>query len=639
MVPQIPARAGFFFAVLAAAAGGAAAQPADRPTAMSLFPSETVALVRTADARELVDRLQQTAGVQMLRDPAMAPLVGSLEQSAREAYEQRAREHVQTDLDSLTRLPQGEAAFGVVERDGEAAFGVAAILDFRGEVETATQLFERIQQLVSDRGGVVAEEQLRNDTATTIRRNNDQRDAIGVVRRGEVFVIASDRELLQTILDRWDGIEEPVVTQPRANDAGDAGEEEAEPAGPKYTGILARNAAFAESLQECLRGREGPPQLIGFVDPIGFVRAVAGQQMGTRVALAALPVLGVDGIEGASAAAWLATDTWDNLVRAHLLIDNPRAGVLRVVRLEGGDTTPPPMVPASVAGYTTAKIDAQQVFKEVAQIVDRFRGREGRFQEDAKNGSMEAVGFDFEQQLLPILTGRVSLLSSFDPAATTAAGQTIVVVGVTDEQEARRLLDVAAKKHAETNEKRAFGATEYYASKTPAPPGGENGDDGPSGRPRQPFSPAAGVFGGAIVLSTSEPLMKKMIQTHEGAEPRLRDELQYKLVASRIRRLAGGRDVGVLAYENPQTTLRHWYSIATSAETRERLEGFDNPVGQALRDALDAGELPPVETLLKYAAPSGSLVYDTDNGFHYMAFGFKPAAAQPAPGGASGFGR
>src|SRR5690606_28348241 len=72
----------------------------------------------------------------------------------------------------------------------------------------------------------------------------------------------------------------------------------------RYAEPLSDNAAFTESLRECVSerlgaGDESPPQLVAFIDPVGIFRAIAQENAGMRIALATLPILGIDGVKGA----------------------------------------------------------------------------------------------------------------------------------------------------------------------------------------------------------------------------------------------------------------------------------------------------------------------------------------------------
>ncbi|TWT67017.1 hypothetical protein Pla123a_44460 [Posidoniimonas polymericola] len=609
----------FGFLLVAALLAPLAARQAiaDHPTAMSLFPAETVLFLRTADAGLLVERFQATALAKMVNDPGMAPFVGSLQDSTREAYADNAEGLLGVSYDELASLPQGEVAFALIERVGETP-ALLLLADFGDQVATAEKMLEQAKEKVTEGGGLASEEQLRADKAVTLRDKNNAQRTIGVVRREGVFVAATDPAVLSSVLDRWDGFTPPAAIA----------EDGEEPAPAPYTDKLERNKAFATSLKECLAGREEPPQMIAFVDPIGVVRATNGQQTSVRVALAALPALGVDAFEGASAALWLANDTWEGLVRGHLLIDNPRAGVAGILRLQSGDTIPPDCVPESVLKYTTAYVNPQQIFDDIEAVVDRFTYA-GMFRERVKKNFSDNVGVDLPSELLPVLTGRATTITAFEPDAQSPVNHTMVLFGVEDEAAAQELLYKAAlKQHGEAGResaKRTHGSFTYYASPDNNDNGNDENNDERGRRPRRGMRPVAAVFNGSLVIGNSEVVLHQMMAAAEGTAPRLADSLQFKLVKSRVKRLAGPNEVGMMTYENPEASLRHWFTLASKPETREWLGKRENPVGVAVHRALESGELPPVEDLLKYATPRGSLVYDSATGLHYLSFQFKPA--------------
>lgn len=589
------------------------ASHAERPTAMELFPGETVLFLRTADARLMIERLEQTSVPQMLQDPALADFVGSLENSARELYAEEAEGELGIDFDRLLSLPQGEVAFALVDRREEDP-AVLLLADFCDEVATAETLLEQAKEKTTQEGGLVGEEKIREDTVITLRSQNDSKNVLGVVQRDAVFVASNDPALLASVLDRWDGV------TPVAEETSEETDPAEEPPAPRYTESLEKNRAFASSLRECLHGREEPPQMIAFLDPIGLVRATNYKNTGVRIGLATLPALGVDAIEGAAGAAWLATESWDVLLRGHLLVDNPRTGVMRIVRLSGGDMTPPLCVPEGVIHFTTAYVDPVQIFDDIEAVVDRFR-YEGSFRELVKSQVSDNIGVDLPDELLPVLTGRVSILGAFEEGGQNTPNHTMVIAEVTDEEQARKLLERFLERRREEDRmvrnmtQQKLGEVTYYAVRREE---GEGGDP----RRRRPFSPSMGVFGGSVVVGTSEEVFKQMVEAQEGSRARLRDSLQYKMVGSRLKRLAGEHPIGVMIYENPEEQLRHWLGVA-SGEQADWFRNTEQPAMAALRNALEAGDLPPFEDLVKYAVPGGTVVYDTPTGFHYMEFAFR----------------
>ncbi|MEM6656431.1 MAG: hypothetical protein AAF596_11540, partial [Planctomycetota bacterium] len=92
----------------------------ERPNAMELVPSETVLLVRTADASELLQRLSQTNTGRLLGDEQMAGFVEAWGQQLEAAYNERLRDSLGIEFAEIGDLLQGEVAFALVERVGQS---------------------------------------------------------------------------------------------------------------------------------------------------------------------------------------------------------------------------------------------------------------------------------------------------------------------------------------------------------------------------------------------------------------------------------------------------------------------------------------------------------------------------------------
>lgn len=580
-----------------------------RPTAMALFPAETTLFLRTADASQFIDRMKHMGVAQMLQDPAMQRFTDGVYDSVRASYSESAEDALGASLEQLQNLPQGELAFGVVEHSpGEAE--MLFIGEFRDQAESAMQMIENAKRRVAEDGGVVSEQTLRADTAIVLRAGNDQQRMVGVVRRDDVFVAATDPELLASVLDRWDG--EPV-TGAAATDA--------QPNETRYTEPLQANRVFANSLRDCLRGREEPPQAIGFIDPIGLVRAAAGRQAGVRVALAALPALGVDAFEGGAGALWMATESWDSLFRGFFSVDNPRAGIVHALRLAEGDSTPPDFVPTSVTEYWSLTVQPQQLVDDLRAAIDRFAG-EGFFDKRTEFFVQERIGFSLQEGLLPIATGRVLLLKAFEPDTGSPIEHNFVALEVNDREKGAELLQQVVLRYATRGSgnrsfsKHSMGEQEYWSEGVPGEPPADD-------RPR--FTPTFALLGDFLVVGSSSAVMRTLCESQSQSVDQLAASLQFRLVQSRLRRLAGGNRAQLLMYTQPEASLRHWWAMASDAGQSQWLQQANNPVMKAVREGLNEGDLPPVEDVLRYFPAGGTVIYDTDTGFEAVSFTFRPA--------------
>jgi hypothetical protein len=126
--------------------------------------------------------------------------------------------------------------------------------------------------------------------------------------------------------------------------------------------------------------------------------------------------------------------------------------------------------------------------------------------------------------------------------------------------------------------------------------------------------------------------MRLVIETHDGSVPLLADSISYRVVQGRAKRLASDAGPGAegiwINYADPTEQTRRMHGAWESEKGREELDRmaeFAPPI-RWLRDTLEAGGgAPPLETMIKYAAPSGSVIYDTPSGYRYVSFQFKPA--------------
>ena len=101
-------------------------------------------------------------------------------------------------------------------------------------------------------------------------------------------------------------------------------------------------------MKECRRKQDPPPHLIFFVDPIALAKNIGRESGGMQMALAMMPMLGIDGLSGLGGAITYATNEYDDLVQVHVLLENPRAGILQLPAFEAGDTTPQAFVPRAI---------------------------------------------------------------------------------------------------------------------------------------------------------------------------------------------------------------------------------------------------------------------------------------------------
>ncbi len=182
---------------------------AERPSAMKLFPEETVIFVRLKNAHEFGEKFQQTSMGRMIRDPQLKPFVDSLYGKVGDLYAEHAEGKVGISWDDLKNLPKGEVAFGVVAKDhGRPA--LLLLIDQGDEVSVADKLVDKALDFAEEKGGEFSTEKIGDVQVTVVRDHDRQNRMFGVFERDNTIVVATDANVLRNVLWHWDHAGEPT---------------------------------------------------------------------------------------------------------------------------------------------------------------------------------------------------------------------------------------------------------------------------------------------------------------------------------------------------------------------------------------------------------------------------------------------
>lgn len=589
----------------------------ERPTAMKLFPYETVAFARVAHGRELYQRYRQTGFGAMLQDPEVAPFVDGMWNMAGDQFTENASERVGFEWQDLEHVPTGEIAVGLVDR-GQADLGLLVLADFDGQQADVDFLLEKLDERWAAEAMVVEQQDVEGDTLTIVRAGDDRSTSFGYLVKDACLVGSNDEVLLRHVLDRWAG--RPVVVEVAEDEATDEQltASSDEPLPGEQT--LADNVEFQTVFRECSHQLEESPQVLLYADPLTLLRRMTRGNTGANVMQATFPALGIDGILAAGGTASFATENWDGVSHLHLLLGNPRSGVLTLLRFESGDVTPPDFVPANVYGYSTTYVDAPRIYDRLRQLVDRFR-YEGAFEASIDQGISQRLGINFKEVLINNLAGRATLVTSFDEPTRMQTEQRALAVTVVDPTLAEEALKKVTEQFGERLELRDYAGTSYYALQS------RRFRDRPE--EERPFNPGFVILGDTLLASSSTSLIEQMIDAQQGSRPRLADSIEFKVIQSRVERLSRGQKLAMFYYDNAREVMRHWYEVSQDDTTRDRLASFENaPLAQYFLGVLEQNELPPFEKLEPYLTPTGGYLLDTNTGLHFMSFSFNATGGE-----------
>lgn len=559
------------------------------PPAAELLPPETVLLLSVVDAPLLRERLGNTSLGRMSRDPQLQPLVDQLYGSLATAVD-AVHDQVGLSLDELLAIPQGELTVALVT-PAERRPAVVILIDAGSQLPNVRKLAQRAQEMMAQGGATRSEETVAGSPCVGLAVQGRQDRAIWFCEKDATQLVCSDRGVLEGMLKVWNG--ESAVT-------------------------LSENEHYAAVMTRC-RGAQGEePQFIWYFDPISLVRTIGQSNTQAQVAVAILPALGLDGLRGMGGSLALDAGRYDFIAHAHFLMDNPRAGILKMIAFDSGDMTPEHWVPADVSGYVTLRWKFDTTFETLVTLYDSFRGQ-GAFDKLLSDQVLGPTGLNFRADILPALGGRVTFIHRVQEPIAVGSLSMGFALQLKDPELMKRTLAKATQEHAEFFTEAGYGGQSYW--RVTPPRAGENGEETGSNRREGCF----GVLGDYLILCDRPALYDQVILTAAGSAEKLADALDFKVIASKIRRQSGGSQPALVHFDRPEEGFRVLYGLATGDATRERLRARaeNNPFLQSVNDALEQNPLPPFAVLQQYLAPRGGMIVDDETGIHYLGFGLK----------------
>jgi len=557
---------------------------AQRPSGPELLPHSTLAMIRIADVPQLAERFQQIALGKVFQDPQMQPLVSRLYGAAQDAFGKNA-ERLGLPLDQLLSVPQGEICVAFVAPADQDA-GVVILIDSKDKVDRARKLIPTLQEAVRR----IAE------------RLGSQSTRLGVEERDGTLIGTTTKELMDTVLANFGGA--PLEKTLADND--------------KYNAVINR----------CLAGGD-QPQISWYTDPIALTRCLASDSFAATF-LALFPALGLDGLEAVGGTITLAAGDFDTVQHVHMLLDNPRLGLVDAIGLRSGDMTPETWVPGECVSYLTIHWDLRHTFRACSQLFNGIMG-DGAF-ENRVRGGFDWLGVDFEKEIMPQLTGRASVTQWIERPVRLNSATTIGGIQLGDPKAFKPILDKIVQKYSGNLERHRYGDVTYWSIK------GENLGFFPwqwqdirqqnemkkRGVVLRERLSCFGIVNDCLVLTDSLKAFQEAIAAQTNLDNSLSTSLEYKLIASKIRSQPGGNAPGMMQFQRPEEGFRLLYDLATADETKNRLQRAEkNSLFGSVNQALKDHPLPPFSVLAEYMAPGGGMITNDESGIHYTTFTLK----------------
>ena len=559
---------------------------AERPVAAKLLPDQTLVYLQARSVPDLIEAFGETAMGRITSNEQIRPFVAHLYGSVLDAYTQ-IEERIGLPLAELLRLPQGELCIALVvqEQGGPEVVLLFDVGNHRAQAETLLQRLD--------------EELLAAETSRTVEQVGDvqldvyefpgRQRRLVVFEKEDTVVFTSNADLSKQLLDVWDGNEELLT--------------------------LSENRKFKTIMSRCGGDSDEQPHVTFYADPFELAKRVTRGNFSAQAVLATAAGLGLDGINGIGGSMVFATEEFDGVMHAHVLLETPREGVVKIIALDSGDTTPEPWVPTDVASYSTLYWDIDQTLDELTELYEVFRG-EDSWQLEIVDRISQQLDVDFETEILQQIAGRATMITWMEPPARLNSQATLIAIKVKDAEKAKKSLRRMANKFGNSLTEDTYGSVTFY--RAPINNRNRNATEGVTRTP----DPCLAIIGDYLMGTDSSKLLKQVIVTKSDSSESLANDLEYKLIASKIKRQVGTAKTGMITFRRPEESFRALYQLAASESIRDQLNARadSNPFFRALNGVLQENPLPPFAVVAQYLAPGGGMVVNDATGFHYMAF-------------------
>lgn len=604
--------------VIGSAVGHGFAQQA-RPTAEELFPETTVLFLQIQNVRELAEDFAQTNMGNLMKQEKIAPLAEEIWGQAKEAYAD-VQDEIGLSLEDFQSLPTGEISFAAIApRRAELQF--AMLMDIDPESES----FKNVERVGRERGeleGAAFEDEETADVKfTTVARPDGDGQFVYFIKDG-TFVITTDKTLSQQIVDRWVGREVAKIRP------------------------LKDNRKFVTIMNRCRGTKEVPPEARMYIDPIEFFRASTRGNVGTQAALNFLPILGLDGLLGAGGSVIFDEQGFESVTHLHVMLANPRAGILEMLALKPGQYQPQTWVSDQAVSYLSTSWDVNKVYAELGKMVDLFTS-EGEFERQVETNVNERLELNLKDDILASLDGRFTVTSWVEPPARLNSQVNAIGLGLANPDKAeeiirqliQRFVDARAERGDENAgspivEEKYKGVTLWTApvSEDRRERFRQRREEGRTQIEVRIPEPGFAIIDGTLVAADSVSFIKNAIDTYKGENPPLVDDPAFKQVTRQMTNLLGTDMPAATFYSQPGPMVESMLNLAKGDDVKGMLErgGEENRFVKNFQRALEDNPLPEWDEIRDFFASSGGFITSDDSGYHALLFNLKSAGAKAA---------
>ena len=523
-----------------------------RPAVEELLPETTAAFLQIDNVQESLPRL---LGAEMLEDENIGPFVQRMYEEAETAYTEATQGKVAMTLEQIKELPAGEICMAIIApRRKDLEYLIAVDIDPESEsAEMLEQSRTELAELLAEQGLTETVESTESGLEIySYDLPETSRKAHAFVRDGW-FVSSTSRDELDAVLARWEGLEVDKVRP------------------------LKENRKFITIMNRCRPTEDIQPEIRFFADPISLAR---GGFRGNKIAqgvLAFLPKAGLDGVLALGGSVTLQSEEFNSVFHGHLLLANPRAGILEMLALKPGDGEPQPWMPADATNYISTHWDPMQLINEFEKFVDTFSPA-GEFQKEVVVKLKENTGLDLYEDIVNTVDGRFTYVEWADPETEYLmnARSKAVALGVVDVDKAKEVVDALIKLREGGSSMVEHEGVPIWVFDPPDEERQARREERTKERvgdlPMRFSDPAFCLLDSSVIMCDSADMVKHLIDVSLGKAPAMAEDEEYTKQMQRLLTAAGSDVPCAVTFYNPEGPVRELFKLINDERSSTYME-------------------------------------------------------------------
>lgn len=584
------------------------------PPPAQLFPQDTLLLATVPDWASARNSVGAANLGQLWADPAMKPFRDKLEEQFREKYLGSLEKDLGLKLDDYLSLLQGQLSFGALKadwdpRDEDSDPTFVLVMDTRDQADQLRTRLAEVRQKLGEAKKPVRSERIRDLEFTTVvieptgssgedqtDRDPDEREArppkkmeLTFGQADSALVVATSTAGLDRVVARLTGGTVPVIGETTDFQAAEGPAAFREAAAYAYLQAASVLEAFQAAASEEEGGAFGiePRQAISGLG-LDALKSISGSVRQTEAGLSGHTLLVVP--------------------------ESQRTGLVKLLRFEAKDSSPPAFVPTDVVKFDRMRINGQEVWNGIERLLQQISPQLGAL----LNLSLGALGkdkdpsFDFRKRFFGNLGDDYVSFTKVPRGKTLAELKdppSLSLIGAVDAPQMLSALRTLAELLPDAGQdlkEREVEGKKIFSLRLPSDP---------------PRAIQISASGGYVAFANDDAILEEYLRSGESTAKALKDWPGLTEAAQE----AGGMSTGVFSFQNQRESVRAaWEALRTGGGIETFIPTLTPKAAAGAAEWLDFSLLPPFEQVSQYFGIAVSAGAWNPTGFQLRTFAPTP---------------